>query len=68
MLERSRDVYAWLQDGAHVYVCGDAGKMATDVEAALVSIISKESGKPREAAEEYLHAMHASKRYQRDVY
>jgi sulfite reductase (NADPH) flavoprotein alpha-component len=68
MLERSRDVYAWLQDGAHVYVCGDAGKMATDVEAALVSIISKESGKPREAAEEYLHAMHANKRYQRDVY
>jgi sulfite reductase (NADPH) flavoprotein alpha-component len=68
ILERSRDVYAWLQDGAHVYVCGDAGKMATDVEAALVSIISKEGGKPREAAEEYLHAMHAGKRYQRDVY
>lgn len=68
MLERSRDVYAWLQDGAYVYVCGDAGKMATDVEAALVSIISKESGKPREAAEEYLHTMHSNKRYQRDVY
>jgi sulfite reductase (NADPH) flavoprotein alpha-component len=68
MLERSRDVYAWLQDGAHVYLCGDAGKMAADVEAALVSIISKESGKPREAAEEYLHAMHANRRYQRDVY
>lgn len=68
MLERSRDLYAWLQDGAYVYVCGEAGKMAADVESALVSIISKESGKPREAADEYLHAMHASKRYQRDVY
>lgn len=68
MLERSRDLYAWLQDGAYVYVCGDGGKMATDVEAALVSIISKESGKPREAADEYLHTMHVNKRYQRDVY
>ncbi len=68
MLERSRDVYAWLQDGAYLYVCGDAGKMASDVEAALLSIISKESGKSREAAAKYLHAMHANKRYQRDVY
>jgi sulfite reductase (NADPH) flavoprotein alpha-component len=68
MLERSRDLYAWLQDGAYVYVCGDAGRMAADVEAALVSIISKEGGKSREAADEYLHGLHASKRYQRDVY
>lgn len=68
MLERSRDLYAWLQDGAYVYVCGDAGRMAADVEAALISIVSKEGGKSREAADEYLHGLHASKRYQRDVY
>jgi len=68
MLERSREVYAWLQDGAYIYVCGDAGKMAADVDAALVSIISKEGGKSREAAEEYLHTLHGNKRYQRDVY
>jgi sulfite reductase (NADPH) flavoprotein alpha-component len=68
MLERSRDLYAWLQDGAYVYVCGEAGRMAADVEAALVSVISKEGSKSREAADEYLHTLHASKRYQRDVY
>jgi sulfite reductase (NADPH) flavoprotein alpha-component len=68
MIERGRDLYAWLQDGAQVYVCGSAGGMAADVQAALLSIIAKESGKSREAAEEYFHALQASKRYQRDVY
>jgi len=68
MQERSRDLYAWLQDGAHVYVCGDAGRMAADVEAALVAIVGKEGAKSREAAEEYVQALQANKRYQRDVY
>jgi sulfite reductase (NADPH) flavoprotein alpha-component len=68
MLERGRDVYAWLQDGAHVYVCGDAGQMAADVHEALISIVSKEGGKDRETAVEYIENLQASKRYQRDVY
>jgi sulfite reductase (NADPH) flavoprotein alpha-component len=68
MVERGRDVYAWLQDGAYVYVCGDAGKMAADVHEALISIVSKEGGKGREAAVEYVENLQASKRYQRDVY
>jgi len=68
MLERGRDLYAWLQDGAHVYVCGDAGRMAADVHEALIAIVSKEGGKNREAAVEYVENLQASKRYQRDVY
>ena len=68
MTERARDLYAWLQDGAHIYVCGDADKMAADVHAALISIVSKEGGKGRDAAEEYVQDLQANKRYQRDVY
>ena len=68
MIERGRDVYAWLQEGAHVYVCGEAGKMAADVHEALISIVEKESGKGREAAVEYVENLQANKRYQRDVY
>jgi sulfite reductase (NADPH) flavoprotein alpha-component len=68
MLERSRDLYAWLQEGAHIYVCGDAGRMAADVDAALISIVGKESGKDHEAAQEYVQALQSGKRYQRDVY
>jgi sulfite reductase (NADPH) flavoprotein alpha-component len=68
MLERGRDLYAWLQDGAYVYVCGDAGRMAADVHEALIAIVSKEGGKNREAAVEYVENLQSSKRYQRDVY
>jgi len=68
MIERGRDVYTWLQDGAHVYVCGDASKMAADVHEALISIVGKEGGKTREAALEYVENLQSSKRYQRDVY
>jgi sulfite reductase (NADPH) flavoprotein alpha-component len=68
MIERGRDLYAWLQEGAHVYVCGEAGKMAADVHEALISIVEKESGKGREAAVEYVETLQANKRYQRDVY
>jgi sulfite reductase (NADPH) flavoprotein alpha-component len=68
MRERGRDVYAWLQDGAHVYVCGDAGQMAADVHEALISIVSEEGGKSREAAVEYVENLQAGKRYQRDIY
>jgi sulfite reductase (NADPH) flavoprotein alpha-component len=68
MRENAREVYAWLQAGAHVYVCGDTGQMASAVHDALVAIVSQEGGKDREAAIDYVQGLQASKRYQRDVY
>jgi len=68
MVERRRELYAWLQDGAYVYVCGDATKMAADVHEALIGIVAKEQGKGRDAAVEYVENLQAQKRYQRDVY
>jgi sulfite reductase (NADPH) flavoprotein alpha-component len=68
MLENSRDIYAWLEEGAYFYVCGDAHRMAPDVHAALVGIVAKEGGYGHERAEEYVKELQAAKRYQRDVY
>jgi len=68
MLEKSRELYAWLEEGAHFYVCGDAKRMAKDVEEALLKVIAKEGGKSSEDARAYLDNMKAAKRYQRDVY
>lgn len=66
--ERGADVYAWLQDGAHLYVCGDANKMAKDVQQALLEVIAEHGQLEPEAAEEYLNELRRAKRYQRDVY
>jgi sulfite reductase (NADPH) flavoprotein alpha-component len=68
MLERARDLYAWLEDGAHVYVCGDAQAMARDVHAALVAVIEGEGALRHAAAEDYVARLVAAHRYQRDVY
>lgn len=68
MLEKSRELYQWLEEGAVVYVCGDEKKMAHDVHAALTTIIAREGGLSPEAAAEYLNRMQQQKRYQRDVY
>lgn len=68
MLENSRELYEWLEDGAHFYVCGDAQRMASDVHAALVDIVAKEGGYGQERAEDYVKQLQAAKRYQRDVY
>lgn len=68
MHERSKELYKWLQDGAHFYVCGDANRMAHDVHEALLSIVEKEGGKSRDAAEAYIEDLKKAKRYQRDVY
>ncbi len=68
MLEKSEELFRWLQDGAYVYVCGDEKKMAHDVHAALLSIVEKEGRlSPAEAAE-YVANLQQQKRYQRDVY
>lgn len=68
MLEKSRELYQWLQDGACVYVCGDEKKMAHDVHSALGTILEQEGGLSPEEAAEYLTQMQQQKRYQRDVY
>jgi sulfite reductase (NADPH) flavoprotein alpha-component len=68
MLERSRELYAWLEDGAHFYVCGDAKRMAKDVDAALLQVVAKEGGKGPDEAKAYLEKLKEAKRYQRDVY
>ncbi|MDB5105608.1 MAG: sulfite reductase flavoprotein alpha-component [Fibrobacteres bacterium] len=68
MAERSKELYAWLEEGAHFYVCGDAKRMAKDVDEALQRVIAKEGGKGPEEARAYLDRMKEQKRYQRDVY
>ena len=68
LAEHGAEVFAWLEAGAHFYVCGDAARMAGDVHEALVSIAAKHGGKSREAAEEYIENLKSAKRYHRDVY
>ena len=66
--EASDELFAWLERGAHFYVCGDASRMAKDVESVLLESIAKGmNGSPEQAAE-YLKKMKAEQRYQRDVY
>jgi sulfite reductase (NADPH) flavoprotein alpha-component len=68
MQERAKKLYEWLERGAYFYVCGDATRMAKDVELALLDVIAKGSNGTLEQAAEYLAAMKKQKRYQRDVY
>ena len=68
MLDYGADVWRWLEDGAHFYVCGDANRMAKDVDAALTTIIRKHGGHSEEAAHDYKRELVATKRYVRDVY
>ncbi|MFB6273990.1 MAG: assimilatory sulfite reductase (NADPH) flavoprotein subunit [Salinibacter sp.] len=65
---RGREVFDWLEHGAHLYVCGDEARMAPDVHAALLEIIQEEGGMNAKDAEAYLEALKRDKRYQRDVY
>lgn len=68
MKEKARDLFAWLEEGAHVYVCGDAAHLAPDVHAALIDIVADQARTSREAAEDYVRSLQADHRYQRDVY
>jgi sulfite reductase (NADPH) flavoprotein alpha-component len=68
MLEHATELFAWLEEGAHFYVCGDAKRMAKDVDAALHEVIRTAGGKSGEAAAEYVAQLKSAKRYQRDVY
>ena len=66
--EEAASVWQWLKDGAYVYVCGDAARMAKDVERALLGIIAGEGGMDADAAADYLDELRQARRYQRDVY
>jgi sulfite reductase (NADPH) flavoprotein alpha-component len=68
MLEEADELFQWLEKGAYLYVCGDASKMAKDVEDALLEIIKTKGNRSEEAAHLYLKDLRAKKRYQRDVY
>ncbi|MEC0173720.1 assimilatory sulfite reductase (NADPH) flavoprotein subunit [Paenibacillus favisporus] len=68
MLEKSRELYQWLQEGAVVYMCGDEKRMAHDVHSTLITILEQEGGLSPEEAAEYMIRMQQEKRYQRDVY
>lgn len=68
MLENGAELYRWLEEGAHFYVCGDASRMAKDVDAALHQIVQKEGAKTPVEAAEYVEALKKAKRYKRDVY
>jgi sulfite reductase (NADPH) flavoprotein alpha-component len=68
MLESGAELWAWLEQGAIFYVCGDASRMANDVDKALHTIIEKEGGKTPEEAVAYMQALKDAKRYRRDVY
>lgn len=68
MLEHAAELWAWLQDGAHFYVCGDASRMAKDVDAALHQIAATTGGLGAEGAKQFVDGLKAAKRYQRDVY
>jgi len=66
--ENAADVWAWLKGGAHFYVCGDAKRMAKDVDAALHDMAARQGGLTPEQAAEYVKQLKKEKRYQRDVY
>ena len=66
--EQGREVWSWLQDGAYLYVCGDAERMAPDVDAALHAVVEEHGGMSKEAAAEYVANLRSTKRYRRDVY
>ena len=68
MREVGRDLWAWLADGAHVYVCGDAKRMARDVEGALIEIVAQHGARTTDEAIAFVAGLKKSGRYQQDVY
>lgn len=68
MREASEELFSWIEDGAFLYVCGDAKKMAPDVEAALCEIVMEHTGKSANDAEKYVSNLRREGRYHKDVY
>ena len=68
MRENAAELWSWIKAGAHFYVCGDAKRMAKDVDTALLDVIAQQGGLDATAAADYIKQMKKDKRYQRDVY
>jgi sulfite reductase (NADPH) flavoprotein alpha-component len=68
MREAGRDIYAWLQEGAEVFICGDKSRMAADVQQELASIVATHGSRTSEQAAEYVAALKASRRLKLDLY
>ena len=68
MLEQAPAFYQWLEQGASIYVCGDASRMAKDVDATLHTIVAQQAGLSAEAASDYVNDLKDQHRYHRDVY
>jgi sulfite reductase (NADPH) flavoprotein alpha-component len=68
MLEHGAELWAWLEQGAHFYVCGDATFMARDVDHALRKIVRTHGGMDEDAADAFIKRLAEDKRYVRDVY
>ncbi|HFP9303828.1 sulfite reductase subunit alpha [Raoultella planticola] len=66
--EQGAELWRWINDGAHIYVCGDANRMAKDVEQTLLDVIAEFGAMDAEAADEFLSELRVERRYQRDVY
>jgi sulfite reductase (NADPH) flavoprotein alpha-component len=66
--EQGAELWRWINDGAHIYVCGDANRMAKDVEQALLEVSAEFGGMDAETADEFLSELRVERRYQRDVY
>ena len=68
MREDADELWSWLERGAHFYICGDAKRMASDVEKTLTEIVSKKSGQDEAAAKGFIASLKKNGRYQADVY
>lgn len=66
--DQGQALWQWLQNGAHIYICGDAERMAKDVHQALIEVAVEVGGLNTEAAEAYFETLRSDKRYQKDVY
>jgi sulfite reductase (NADPH) flavoprotein alpha-component len=68
MREKAAELWAWIKNGGYFFVCGDAKRMAKDVDVALHEVIAQQGGMTPEQAVDYVKQMKKDKRYQRDVY
>jgi sulfite reductase (NADPH) flavoprotein alpha-component len=68
ILEAAEQIYDWFENGAYFYICGDASRMAKDVDAALHQVVENAGGRTPEQAVEYIDALKKAKRYRKDVY
>ena len=68
MRESGRELWRWLEEGAHLYVCGDAKRMAKDVERAIIDVAQAHGGRSAEDAVNFVTGLRKAGRYQADVY